>query len=346
MYSYLYFGITLLSIFSIIENLKSGQIISFFKVNIIFFLILVAFASVVDFLFEYGYDFIKIKSTIRFLGMCSFVNLFYMVAKHRVPKIILFLEAILFITFIILIFFGFQFVSIIDGNFTFELTLLHKINFITMGLLVVISMIYNLSIIFNNTNKTNLYQIRIKRWSFLLVLILISVITLLFFGILLYTKIFKSPLFDSRSFFVIFRLLFLLFILCRPKFMDESGYALKLNFLHPAMNSLSLSNFEFLFYGNQYFLHSEANLDDFSLKLNHSKAEVSNFIKNHMGDSFIELLNKNRINYFKELLKSKHHETFTIEALSQMSGFNNRQSMYNSFKKYEGCSPSDYINYL
>ena len=112
------------------------------------------------------------------------------------------------------------------------------------------------------------------------------------------------------------------------------------------MNSLSLSNFEFLFYGNQYFLHSEANLDDFSLKLNHSKTEVSNFIKTQMGDSFIELLNKNRINYFKELLKSKHHETFTIEALSQMSGFNNRQSMYNSFKKYEGCSPSDYINYL
>ena len=87
-------------------------------------------------------------------------------------------------------------------------------------------------------------------------------------------------------------------------------------------------------------------MDNFALMLNHTKAEVSDFIKKQTNDSFIELINKNRITYLKELLKSKQHESFTIEALSEMSGFNNRQSMYNSFKKFEGCSPSEYINCL
>jgi len=80
--------------------------------------------------------------------------------------------------------------------------------------------------------------------------------------------------------------------------------------------------------------------------MNHTKGEVSEFIKSQFKDSFQELLNRNRVTYFKELLKSRQHESFTIEALSEMSGFNNRQSMYNAFKKYEGCSPSEYITNL
>jgi YesN/AraC family two-component response regulator len=97
---------------------------------------------------------------------------------------------------------------------------------------------------------------------------------------------------------------------------------------------------------DRYFLQPDANLENFALRLNYTKSEVSEFIKKQNGDSFTELVNKNRINYFKEMLKSKQHESFTIEALSEMSGFNNRQSMYNAFKKYEGCSPSEYINNL
>ena len=80
--------------------------------------------------------------------------------------------------------------------------------------------------------------------------------------------------------------------------------------------------------------------------LNHTKSEVTEYIKIQTTDSFNELVNKNRINYFKEMLKTRQHESFTIEALSEMSGFNNRQSMYNAFNKYEGCSPSEYINSL
>jgi len=60
----------------------------------------------------------------------------------------------------------------------------------------------------------------------------------------------------------------------------------------------------------------------------------------------IELINKNRIEYLKELLKAKKYESFTIEALSEMSGFNNRRSMYNAFNKHVGVTPTDFIQSL
>ena len=70
------------------------------------------------------------------------------------------------------------------------------------------------------------------------------------------------------------------------------------------------------------------------------------FIKNNSNESFIELLNKNRVIYFQELLKSKKYKHFTIEALSEMSGFGTKRSMYNSFKNYVGITPTEFIDSL
>lgn len=105
-----------------------------------------------------------------------------------------------------------------------------------------------------------------------------------------------------------------------------------------------MTDFEFVFYANFYYLKQDANIEDFSLKLNHQKSTMKEFLNTHVGDNFNNLVNKNRIRYFRSLLDEKKHESFTIEALSEMSGFNNRQSMYNAFKKYVGCTPSAYIN--
>ena len=70
------------------------------------------------------------------------------------------------------------------------------------------------------------------------------------------------------------------------------------------------------------------------------------FVKNEIDENFTELLNKNRIEYLKDLLKARKYESFTIEALSEMSGFNNRRTMYNAFNKYTGLTPTEYIQSL
>jgi AraC-like DNA-binding protein len=101
---------------------------------------------------------------------------------------------------------------------------------------------------------------------------------------------------------------------------------------------LSNSNFDFLFFSNQYYLYPDANIADFALKLNHPVSEINK--------GFIPLITEHRVAHFKNLLESKMHERFTIEALSEMSGFGNRQSMYNAFKKHVGCSPTEFINSL
>jgi YesN/AraC family two-component response regulator len=138
----------------------------------------------------------------------------------------------------------------------------------------------------------------------------------------------------------------IIFILYRPKFLDDDRYANSFNRLLVKSKGILFKDFEFLFYFNHYYLNPKASLDDFALKLNHSKEEVVDFLKNEMDENFTDLLNQNRIEYFKELLKAKKYESFTIEALSEMSGFGTRRTMYSAFNKFVGMTPSDYINTL
>jgi YesN/AraC family two-component response regulator len=84
-------------------------------------------------------------------------------------------------------------------------------------------------------------------------------------------------------------------------------------------------------------------MEDLALKLNVTKNELSIFIRDEFEENFTELLNKNRVEYLMELLKAKKYESFTIEALSEMSGFNNRRTMYNAFNKHNGMTPTEYI---
>lgn len=344
MYSYLFFGLSLLGVFSIFENLKGTQKISFFKINIIFFLAIITIASVFDFLFELGYDYYTVRSIVRLFGFFAFINLFYLVAMHKIPKGVIYFELIMFIYYFIGLINGFQFISIHNGKFTRDISLYFKIHFLIFIGFILFSMVYNLLIINKRSDNNNLYHYKIKRWTSLLIISFIFIVTLFFSAIIFYFNNERSYMLDTRIAFIVLRFIIILFILFRPRFIDESGFNFK--FKNASVNKVSLANFEFLFFGNQYFLNSEANLEDFALKMNKSKSEINTFIKENFNDSFGELLNKNRVNYFKSLLQSKQNEAFTIEALSEMSGFNNRQSMYNSFKKYEGTSPSEFLNNL
>ena len=70
---------------SIFENFKSAQKISFFKFNIILFLVLMTSTNIFDFLFELGYGFKVIRSFLRIFVMISFVNLFLLQINIFLP---------------------------------------------------------------------------------------------------------------------------------------------------------------------------------------------------------------------------------------------------------------------
>ncbi len=346
MFAYLFFGLTIMGFFTIIENIKSGQKLPFIKFNFILLLSSITIASAFDFLYEIGYDLTTFGAIVRLITTILIVNLFYLVATNKVPKFILIIELLYFIFFFIAIVKGYKFMTVHEGRYITELTIISYLNILVVNPLILISMIYNIYKILKSTDNNNLYQKRIKKWAILLLILFMLILTTIVITYLLYLNNITIKRFDSKWIYLQYRFILILFIFLRPKFMDEIAFSYKANNFLVKNGNVSLQNFEFLFYGSQYFLLPNANLEDFALRLNHTRNEVADFIKVQTNDSFIELLNKNRVTYLKELLKSKQHESFTIEALSEMSGFNNRQSMYNAFKKYEKCSPTEYISYL
>lgn len=346
MYAYLFFGLAILGIFSIFENLKGQQKLTFFKLNILGLLFIITLNSILDFNGGSGFIYVFTCQLFRMLGTILTINLFYLIASKKIPKIVIWIECFVIIIYIVQIIYGFRFPIFKEGRIITGITLFNVINTFFSIFLILGSMGYNLYLINKIKQPLNLYQQKIKSWSYLLFFSIFIILFLFGFGIFAYLKPSNSVYIDSRIGYIAIRYLMIVFILFRPKFIDEAGLS-PINFNYVSANQvISLQKFDFLFYTSHYFLHQEASIEDFALKLNHPKSEIFGFLKSQNLDSFNELLNKSRTNYFKELLKSGKHKSFTIEALSEMSGFNNRQTMYNSFKKYEGCSPTEFINNL
>lgn len=343
MYSYIYFGLIILGFFSILENVKGGQKLSFLKLHFVILLCTTTIITIVDFVNSIGHNLQFYDTILRIINTILVVNIFQIVASNKLPKSILIIELLLVTIFFVGIFYGYRFANYHDGKFNFRVVSFSVLNIFVINPIIVVFMGFNLYKIFKITDSDNLYQRKIRNWAILLFILFILMLMATIVTLTIYLNQMNLNSIDSRFVFILYRFILFSFIFLRPKFIDDVGISyIKISPF--AKGKISVQNFEFLFYFNHYFLRSDANIEDLALKLNHTKTEVVDFIKIQTNDTFIELVNKNRITYFKNLLKTKQHESFTIEALSEMSGFNNRQSMYNAFKKYEGCSPSEYIN--
>jgi AraC-like DNA-binding protein len=297
-----------------------------------------------DFLNFSGHPIPYYKEISRVAGAILVLNMLYLIVLKRVPKFIFYLEVIYVIFFIVEILLGFQFPEIIAQKVVFNLTLAHNIFFAISAFIVLSSFVYLAVKLYKKRNNQNLYDAKVNLWvSWLLFSLLLCFI---FNLVLVILNTLQVSSFYSDSIITLFfaRVSLLFFILFRPRFLDDDSIAVSFNDLFLNKSAISFEDFEFLFYKNHYYLNVEANLDDFALKLNHSKEEVLQFVNSQLDQSFAELLNQNRVEYLKQLLRSKKYESFTIEALSEMSGFGSRRSMYNYFNKYVGMTPSEFIN--
>jgi len=344
MYATVAFTLAILGIFSIIELIKGNQKFSLLKYYMLSILILITIASGLDYLDLTNHYIPYYKPLTRFLGTIVIVNIFCIIVLKKIPKSVYIIGGLLSIFFLITIFNGFSFPRFINNQLQQDYYPSYQVIFFFISVLFFLSLIvYTFIKLVSNTSNKNLYDTNIRNWTlglyfaiFLLLLILLILYVLNLNGI-------KTGYDDSIITLFIMRFYILVFILFRPKFLDDDKYARSFNQLIAINKGVTFNNFEFLFYSNNYYLNPEANLEDLALKLNATKNEVAEFLKNEIDENFIELLNKNRVEYLKELLKAKKYESFTIEALSEMSGFNNRRSMYNSFKKYVGVTPTEFI---
>jgi len=347
MYSNLHFAITLLGIFSIFEIFKSGQKLSVLKYHIFARLLMIVAVSFFDFLALDGYEIPYYHEIFRLIAAVLFVNMLFLIVRKKIPKIVIGLEVFFTLYFVIQFIYGFQIPNIKNGILQNKPSIYQIIFFGTYTLFVISTLIYNgLYLIRNKNFNTNIYEFKIKRWvlSYIICLMVLAFANLL----LLLSVNKKTFVFYDDSVITSFaqRFLFILFILFRPKFLDDDRYSMSFNELLIKTKDIAFKDFEFIFYSNHYYLLADANMEDLALKLNVTKNELSIFLRDEIEENFTELLNKNRVEYLKELLKAKKYESFTIEALSEMAGFNNRRTMYNAFNKYVGQTPTEFIQSL
>jgi AraC-like DNA-binding protein len=71
---------------------------------------------------------------------------------------------------------------------------------------------------------------------------------------------------------------------------------------------------------------------------------ISLYINQYEGISFYDYINKYRIDHIKTLVSKEDIRQLTLEAISEMVGFNNRTSFVNAVKKFTGKTPSEYVN--
>jgi|APGre2960657444_1045066.scaffolds.fasta_scaffold14634_1 AraC-like DNA-binding protein len=346
MYGYIFFAIFIVAIFSIFENIKGHQKMSFFKLHLQILLFFIALGSYLFFLDEIGINVLIYVDIARVFGLISLVNIFFILANNKIPKLVIYFEIVFVVVLLIMIYNGFKYVSIKNGVINVELNFIQLFNIFIINSSLIASMYYNIFKIHKQVDKKNLYHLKIRNWSFFLLIIVISMVLWLITTFILYKYHIANLKPDTRVLNSMVYSLLLLFVLFRPRFIDEADFSYTISKFLPQQSLINAKDFDFLFYFNHYYLQLDANIDDFALKLNHSKVEVLDFLKIQTTDSFTDLLNRNRIKYFTDLLKSKKQDSFTIEALSEMSGFKNRQTMYNTFNKYHNMTPSEFINIL
>ena len=199
--------------------------------------------------------------------------------------------------------------------------------------------IYN--ILFKFSFK-NIYFKRVQRWTFCFFMVIFMQI----FFIALST-IFKFPNEFNTYLRIVFGLALLLIILYRPNFINKNGSKISFSFFFKRDSfeiKINEIDFNFHFYNKMYWKNQTANLIDFSNIMGVYKDSLFNHIYLKYSMSFDNLINKNRVNYFIEIMKQPENKNLTIDALSKEAGFSSRQQLYKPFKKFHGGNPSDLLD--
>ena len=71
--------------------------------------------------------------------------------------------------------------------------------------------------------------------------------------------------------------------------------------------------------------------------------QLSPIINQYYLSNFNSWVNKYRVNYFIELCKKQERKELTLEALAKESGFSNRTTFINAFKKETGSTPAVFL---
>lgn len=91
----------------------------------------------------------------------------------------------------------------------------------------------------------------------------------------------------------------------------------------------------------KFYLNEKFSSNDVLTNFEITRSNLDDLLIQIKGINFADWLNNFRIEYSKNLLLS--NDQYTIDALSNMSGFSSRSAFYAAFKKKTNITPSEYI---
>ena len=93
----------------------------------------------------------------------------------------------------------------------------------------------------------------------------------------------------------------------------------------------------------QPYLDPEITISRLSDLLNVKTEFLSEVLNSKLNQNFFDFINRYRVGEFKNQCISKTNGHLSIMGIAYNCGFNSKASFYRAFRKFEGISPSEYI---
>lgn len=295
--------------------------------------------------------FVMISSLCKSFITFGFINIFTILYFPKLQKWVNGLGLLLFIYYLLLLQYVITNAALIDdisqkslmilvvSKIKFPLYLNFFRIFISFAFLSV--MIYTSMSIALRKEYENIYFDKIKIWSKLFASFALFVI-ILFFPLAFITL----PQIVAYIISLIGFSLPVIFVFYRPSFLNRSALKISFGDSFKRDSEYAISELEFIneFYTKLYFAQNDASLDNLAKLLNISSNDLYKFIYYKYSMTFNDLVNKNRVDYFIDIIHNPKYLNFTIDALAKEAGFSSRQHLYKPFKKFHGGNPSDIMD--
>ncbi|WP_299016412.1 AraC family transcriptional regulator [uncultured Polaribacter sp.] len=92
---------------------------------------------------------------------------------------------------------------------------------------------------------------------------------------------------------------------------------------------------------HSFFTDPKNNFNDFAALINYPDYLIRAYLKSE-NTSYIDIKNKVRLDFAKKILKETKL-TYNLDYVAKKAGFNSRSNFFSIFKKYENCTPREYL---
>jgi AraC-like DNA-binding protein len=91
------------------------------------------------------------------------------------------------------------------------------------------------------------------------------------------------------------------------------------------------------------YKNAKLTLRDLAIQMEMSNSTLSSFINTQLNTNFQNFINSFRIEEFKEKIKNREQDKYTLLSIATSCGFNSKPTFNRVFKQFEGCTPSEYV---